>query len=402
MTGTTIAQAIPIAISPILTRLYTPEDFGVFALYMGVVSIIAAIITGGYEHAIMLPKKESDAKYLVILSLIITFLITLFIFIIILIFNKDIADILGNKAMSNWLFFIPIPILFSGIYQSFNYWHNRNKNYKKLANSKVGQSFTTSFTNLSLGFSNLGSLGLILGTIIGQLIGVYVLIKKSFLFKIETINKLKLFLLAKKYINFLKFSTFSSVLNSLSFNLFTILLAKLYSSSILGFYHLVFRILTMPATLIGSSISQVYFEESTRQKNMLGNNHKIFKNTLKKLFLISFIIYFPMYFYIEDLIVFIFGIKWKISGEIAKTLIPLMFIRFVSSILSSTLTTYEKQKVGLLINFTLALNIIILVIIAKIYNHNYIVFFYNYMISTSILYFLFLVYYYKLSKGEHI
>jgi len=32
MTGTTIAQAIPIAISPILTRIYTPEDFGVFAL----------------------------------------------------------------------------------------------------------------------------------------------------------------------------------------------------------------------------------------------------------------------------------------------------------------------------------------------------------------------------------
>ena len=61
MTGTAIAQAIPIAISPILTRLYSPEDFGVFALYMGVVSIGGILATGRYEMSVMLPKKDSDA-----------------------------------------------------------------------------------------------------------------------------------------------------------------------------------------------------------------------------------------------------------------------------------------------------------------------------------------------------
>ena len=61
MTGTTIAQAIPIAISPILTRIYTPEDFGVFALYISISTIFAVIVTGRYELAIMLPKKNKDA-----------------------------------------------------------------------------------------------------------------------------------------------------------------------------------------------------------------------------------------------------------------------------------------------------------------------------------------------------
>jgi O-antigen/teichoic acid export membrane protein len=68
MTGTTIAQAIPIAISPILTRIYTPEDFGVFALYMSVVSIVSVVATGRYELAIMLPKKDEDAINIVTLS----------------------------------------------------------------------------------------------------------------------------------------------------------------------------------------------------------------------------------------------------------------------------------------------------------------------------------------------
>jgi len=92
MTGTTIAQAIPIAISPILTRIYTPEDFGVFAL-----------------------------------SIIISFFISLITLIIVFVFNIQITNLLGNKEISNWLYFIPITVLLTGVYQSFNYWSNRKK-----------------------------------------------------------------------------------------------------------------------------------------------------------------------------------------------------------------------------------------------------------------------------------
>jgi O-antigen/teichoic acid export membrane protein len=402
MTGTTIAQAIPIAISPILTRIYTPEDFGMFALYMSVASIISVVATGGYEHAIMLPKRDNDSIHLVILSLLITFLFSLFILFIVFVFNTDIVNLLGNEEISNWLYFIPFSVLFTGVYQSFNYWTNRKKKYKILALSKITRSSTTAISNLGMGINHFGGVGLILGTIFGQILSIIILFRKKSFLEMGKINKIRVYILAKKYIDFLKFSTFSSILNSLSFNLFSILISKLFSSSILGFYHLVFRILTLPSTLIGSSISQVYFEESTRQKNRYGNNHKIFIATLKKLLFISLLIYLPMYFYIEDLMIFVFGSEWKISGEIAQILIPLMFIRFISSILSSTLTTYEKQKSGLFINFTLALNIVILVSISDIYNLDYITFFYFYMVVSSLLYFLFLFYYYKLSKGEKI
>jgi len=58
MTGTTITQAIPIAISPILTRIYTPEDFGVLALFVAITAIFGGIANGRYELATMLPKKD--------------------------------------------------------------------------------------------------------------------------------------------------------------------------------------------------------------------------------------------------------------------------------------------------------------------------------------------------------
>ena len=69
LTGSTIAQAIPIAVSPILTRLYTPEDFGILALFLAIVSFIAIVFTGQYESAIILPEKYEDVINIFFLSL---------------------------------------------------------------------------------------------------------------------------------------------------------------------------------------------------------------------------------------------------------------------------------------------------------------------------------------------
>ena len=100
MTGTTIAQAIPIAISTILTRIYTPEDFGIFALYMSIASMIAVVATGRYELAIMLPKKDEDAVSIVALSIIISFFVSFIALLIVSIFNTEIASLLGNPEIS--------------------------------------------------------------------------------------------------------------------------------------------------------------------------------------------------------------------------------------------------------------------------------------------------------------
>ena len=77
MTGTSIAQAIPIAITPILTRIYSPNEFGLFALYMSIVSVVVIMATGRYELAIVLPKNNEDAANIVALSLVITLFISL-------------------------------------------------------------------------------------------------------------------------------------------------------------------------------------------------------------------------------------------------------------------------------------------------------------------------------------
>ena len=121
MTGTTIAQAIPIAISPILTRIYTPEDFGVFALFIAITAILGTVANARYELAIMLPKKDEDAINIFALGFIITCFISLILLILVVIFNDYFTKLFGNDEISFWLYFVPITVFFSGLFNILNY-----------------------------------------------------------------------------------------------------------------------------------------------------------------------------------------------------------------------------------------------------------------------------------------
>jgi len=169
MTGTTIAQAIPIAISPILTRIYTPEDFGVFALFIAITAILGTVANARYELAIMLPKKDEDAINIFALGFIITCMITFASLILVIVFNEYFTNFLGNEAIRIWLYFVPIALFFTGMFNILNYFNNRRKNYKDLRNAIIFKSIILVITQLSIGFIKQGAMGLISGEILSRM-----------------------------------------------------------------------------------------------------------------------------------------------------------------------------------------------------------------------------------------
>ncbi len=362
MTGTTIAQAIPIAISPILTRIYTPEDFGLFALYMGIVSIISVVSTGRYELAIMLPKKDENAFNIVILSVLISVFVSFLFLFIVIIFNSEITNLLKNTEISNWLYLVPISILCTGIYQSSNYWVNRKKQYKKLSFNKVLQSGTTASTNLIIRFVTLGPAGLILGNIFGILLSTFFLSKSIYmednsLFK--KIKKIKIYLLAKKYIDFLKYDTIAILVNVSAQQLPNIFFNLFFSVSIAGNYYLTQRILQVPIIFISRAILDVFKEEASSEYNKYGNCKKIYLITLKKLILIGIVPTIILYNYSVDFFVLIFGESWKIAGEYTKIMTPMLYMRFISYPLSFMFYIGKKQKLNLISQILLFIMIIL-------------------------------------------
>ena len=129
--GTGIANLIPIIIIPILTRLWSPNDFGLFALYMAIVGILATLSTGRVDLALILPKKNKDAVGLLIISLVYLIIFVLLLYLVIFILDQVLP--IFKFSFGNWYYFLPIGVFLYASYSMMISWHNRNKNYKLMA-----------------------------------------------------------------------------------------------------------------------------------------------------------------------------------------------------------------------------------------------------------------------------
>lgn len=369
VTGTAIAQAIPIAISPILTRIYSPEDFGIFALYLSITSVISVIATARYEFAITLPEKEEDAYNLVWLSLSIVVVVSLLLLLIIILFNSEIGILLGNEEINFWLYLAPITVLFSGVYQTFNYWFNRQRMYKSLSKSRVLQTSLSSASNLGIGsLVKSGPSGLICGNIVGQGAAALYFIfnfNKIKSFDVSSINFNEMKSMGKRYINFPKYDALAAFFNISSAQITHIFFNSFFSATISGHYYLVQKIFNAPIALLAGAVQDVFKMEVVTLHIAKGNTRKLFITTLKKLFLLSLVPFVLIFFFAEDIFVIVFGKDWAVAGNYVKIMAPVFFIRFLSFPLSYMLYVVEKQIYNTIGQLILVLTIISVFIIEK-------------------------------------
>lgn len=362
MTGTTIAQAIPIAISPILTRLYTPSDFGVFALFSSLVSLAAIIATGRYELAIMLPEDDQDAINLMALSVGISLLVSSICLVVVAIFNSQIVALLNNENISTWLYWIPLSVLLTGIFQTLNYWTSRKKLYEKLSVSRVAQSASGSATNLVFGLSGLGASGLVFGNLIGQFAACNILawnFWKKNKNKFNNLSKKNIKELAIKYQDLPRINSLHAFIDIMQSGGMVFIIAIFFGDVTLGFYALTIRILRAPLSLVGASVAQVFFQTSSEIYSQGHDLHEFTKKIMLRLSLIALPIFLIIYLIAPTMFSLVFGKEWEVSGQYAQIFSPLLALNFISSPLSQIVIIVGKQKEGLVFGivyniFTLA------------------------------------------------
>jgi O-antigen/teichoic acid export membrane protein len=349
MTGTAIAQAIPIAISPILTRIYKPEDFGAFSLFIAIFSVLGVIATARYELAIIQQENDNDADNMAVLSMGISLLISLISLVVVSVFNENICLFLGSDNISSWLYFVPFSVFLIGCFQSLNYWFNRRKIYSEIAKAKVAQSSMSSLVNLGSFSININGFGLITGYIAGQIVAAIMLFKKV---KIQGsifgshVNAKTCFKLAKKYHRFPLYSAPGVLLDSLSLQMPVMLISRYFDAATVGFFGLTFRVISAPMLLLSGALSQVLL-----QKIATSGSSEVYDfvlHMLRKLILVSLPIVVVVFLYGEEIFSFIFGESWRVAGHYSTILIFSIVIRFVVSPLSMVLALERNIRLGLL------------------------------------------------------
>lgn len=345
MTGSGFAQIIAIAISPILTRIYTPEDFGILALYMSITSIAAVISTGRYELAIMLPRKDTDAIHILVLSVSIAIALGCICFFIVILFGELLSQTLGYSFLESWLYIVPVIIIIAGLSQSLNNWNNRKSNYKILAKSHILKGGLTSGTQLGCGFFLESGKGLIIGSFIGFFSTLFYLLSSSRFQKIK-INKSKIFVLAKKYRKFPLFNLPNALADSFRMSSVFFIISMLFTANLLGQFMLAWRMVALPTSLITGSISQPFYQKiSTASPS---NAYVYTKKMIIQMVKISFFIYLALFLFSPSIFMIVFGSEWEVAGKLTSVLVPWLFLNFITSPLGHIYTCYNKQNIMLL------------------------------------------------------
>lgn len=344
MTGTTIAQVIPIAISPILTRIYTPEDFGVFALFVSIVGIMAVISTGKYEMSLVLPKKDTFAYQLLILSGIIVLVSS-----IIYLFSVVIANTF--YSIDTIYYLLPLTVLFIGLNNTFDKYNNRIKNYKLMSYQRLIK--TTIESIVSIAFMVLFHLksGLIWGFVIGYLVSNFTMLYinvKSFQQKAFRVSKAKTKVLAKKYINFPKYNMPHAMLNTVSANAPIFLIPIFYGNATLGLYAFGLKIVQAPLGLLSNAIFNVLGQKMAEEYVKGNEIYSIFKIMLKSLLKISLLM-IPFFIFADDIFSFIFGIEWLEAGSYIQIMSIILVGTFILSSFSIIPHIFGQQKKAFII-----------------------------------------------------
>lgn len=351
MTGTTLAQAIPIAISPILTRLYSPEEFGRFALYMAVSMIASVLVTGRYELAILLPRQEKDALHVTALAMALSIAISGVLFLAVFFLAQPIAALLGTATLAPWLYWVPVSTLLLGLYQSLNYWSNRKAQYKRLAISRTVQSGSAALGQLASGYAGSGAVGLMGGQISGQVLATGVLARliwREDRELIRALHPLRSLAFAKKYIDFPKYLIVAHGFNTASGQMPVLMLSALFNTTAAGFFTLTQRVMAAPMSLIANALGDVFRQEASQAYIHQGQCKAIYQKTFKRLLLISVLPFAVFFFAAPTLFAWVFGEQWRVAGEYAQILTPMAFFQFITSPLSAMFVIAEKQRLDLI------------------------------------------------------
>lgn len=345
--GTAFAQMIPILISPVLTRLYKPEDYGLLSLFSGIAGLFGIISTARYEMAIVLPVKDRDSINIISLSFIITVMITGILFPVMFFWNDAIAAALNAPEISAWLCFVPVVVFFTGFCQILNYWSIRTKQFKNLAFSKISQTLAGSSTNLIFGFQGFGVLGLILSGILGQAVSAVTLFSRNirrFKTHYRLISKKEILRQAELYKDFPRINSLHALLDVLRDSMTIFLISYLFNSSVLGFYSFTLRILKTPASLVASSVSQVFFQKASELNNGGTNLRSLVRKMIIRLSLIFLPFFAILFFFAPALFNFVFGDKWSDAGDYTQILTPWLFLNFIASPISQIPIILGRQK----------------------------------------------------------
>src|SRR5690554_1237046 len=365
--GAGLARIVGIASIPILTRLYSPDDYGVLAVYTSIVAVLVPILTFRYVTAIPLPKTDAMAFNLFVLCAKLIAFGTLLIAVALGLFGHTVLGWFSMEELAPYWWLIAIGVMGTATYELFSMWATRKKDYKVIAKTQFSQSLLGNLVKIGLGIIALKPLGLVFGQIVAQSGGIGSFLKsaqKDFKKLYPLVSNKKQKLLASYYQDFPKYRLPSQFLMVLSVQAPVLMMAALYNKDITGQLSLAIMALSLPVNLIGGAMSKAYYAEiAVIGRQNIKEIKRLTLDVQKKIFAFAIPLTLLLILTAQPIFSIAFGPQWKTAGLYAAVLAPYVLLQFTSSPLVQALNVVGSQIHFLTLNIIRILGLGVLFLI---------------------------------------
>lgn len=351
--GTALAQLVGICAMPLITRLYSPEEIGIAALFLTFIGFWLNTIAFRYEHALLNASDDVESHLLIRLC---TFLVVLMSILAmpLMLFLQE-SHFFEFQQLPDWAPIIVFPILLgSGLSLVFRFWALRGGLIDKISQTTVMRSVMLVATKISMGLFGAGILGLLVAELVGAFASTLKLMKDTIRFFAASrpahVELMQLCSIAFKYSKFPRVEMPSAWLDTLAMLLPLPIIASLYGVEAAGWFGLARMVVSLPNSQVGSAIADVFQMQFATL--VIDRNNKaarsLFNLILSKLALIGLLPFVITIFALPFLFSYVFGNDWSYAGLISASLAPWLYMAFVVSPLSRALTILQEQEFKLL------------------------------------------------------
>ena len=345
-TGTMIAQVVGILLIPVVTRIYSPESFGIAQLFLSIAAVLVVISPLSYHFVVMLPEKDEDSMNVFVLCIVCILSTSAIAGAVFIGFADWFGRIFEMPLIVDYLIWLPIFVVLSGLFAILNEWLSRKVRYGILSRGIVMNSVSTRVFQIGGGLIAPSPLGLILSSVAGLVVAVLFMLRglQEDVGLLKSVTTKRMRKLAVRYREFALYGTTGNLANSMSWELPAFMLAYFFNPTVLGNYALAMMAVRLPMAMVGRSVDQVFYQKASEEKNLTGGVQTVVQEVHTRLIAVGI---FPFVLFIilaGDLFTFVFGADWLTAGTYARILAPWLFAVFIFSPISSLFDVLERQR----------------------------------------------------------
>lgn len=348
--GSILGQGVLLAVSPVLTRLYSPRDFAALTAFTALATVIGGVITLSWDRAIVVPRAEAQARSLMIVGFTTVLVIGAILTPVAVATGPLLDSLFETEVFADFAWLIPATVVVMGLFSLMSSWIVRERQFGRLAGRNVLLGSSQAASSVLLGLAQAGPIGLVSGMGIGRAVALVGMVPwRTRAGALRGQTWVRLALVVRRYRRFPLVATWSRVLNVLGLQLPPLLIVAIYGSLEAGLYALTVRVLAAPIGMVVDAISQ-YFEGTFAARVRARSPHlaRLIVSISGRLFLIGLIPALLLAFFAPSLFAWAFGAQWRTAGEFAQIVVAFYLMQLAVSPVSRALLVLEKQTAQLL------------------------------------------------------